>query len=79
MGSGVVRVDVMKGDQRIAGVTVRPGSRALSNAALIAAAPDMREALERIGWHELTALEARDIARAALASIQQPTEGGETS
>ncbi|APL94124.1 hypothetical protein [Sphingobium indicum] len=26
----------------------------------------LREALERIGWHELTAREARDIARTAL-------------
>lgn len=28
--------------------------------------PAFRDALERIGWHELTAREARDVARAAL-------------
>lgn len=47
MGSDVVRVDVMKGEQRIAGVTVRPGSRALSNARLIAASPTMYEYVAR--------------------------------
>lgn len=26
----------------------------------------LREALERIGWHDLTAIEARDVARATL-------------
>lgn len=48
MGSDVVRVDVMKGDRRVAGVTVRPGSKALSNARLIAAAPDLLEALSEL-------------------------------
>ena len=35
----------------------------------------LREALERIGWHDLTAIEARDVARAALSAPAQ--EGGE--
>lgn len=33
--------------------------------------PALRDALERIGWHELTAREARDVARAALEEARR--------
>jgi hypothetical protein len=32
-----------------------------------------QETLERIGWHELSALEARDAARAALNPASRPS------
>lgn len=42
--SDIVRLDVVKGDRRIAGVTIRHGQDAEANARLIAAAPDLLDA-----------------------------------
>lgn len=79
-GSAVVRVDVVKGGQRVAGVTIRPGSRALSNARLIAAAPDLLDLVRRLReWDHLdTAGDGefwkRELDAAIAKATPNPTE-----